>query len=147
MANSDARELKVQAVLGEVDRVRVFLRDTLASLPVTEEEVLQIELALHEICVNIAMYAYPKGAPGALHVRIWSGDGAVFMEIRDRGVPFDPGRKPDPDFAEKLRRGQPGGLGVFLFKTLMDGFEYRREAGENVLTIFKKIPSGPASAQ
>lgn len=147
MAGRDVRELTVPAVLEEVDRIRGFLRDYLRFLAVTEEEALPIELSLHEISVNIAMYAYPAGAAGDLSVRLWREDGSVFIEIRDRGIPFDPASKPDPDLLPKARRGQGGGLGVYFFKTLMDGFTYRREAGENILTIFKKIPAGPAPAQ
>jgi anti-sigma regulatory factor (Ser/Thr protein kinase) len=61
------------------------------------------------------------------------------MEIRDSGVPFNPADRPPPDLDEKIRRGTRGGLGVYLFKTLMDGYSYRRVGGENILTIFKKI--------
>jgi len=37
----------------------------------------------------------------------------------------------------KIRRGKPGGLGVYFFKTLMDGLSYRRASGQNVLTVRK----------
>jgi len=61
------------------------------------------------------------------------------MEIRDRGVPFDPADRPPPDLDEKIRRGTRGGFGVYLFKTLMDGFTYKRAGCENVLTVYKKL--------
>jgi anti-sigma regulatory factor (Ser/Thr protein kinase) len=35
-------------------------------------------------------------------------------------------------------------LGVFLTRELMDGFEYRREQGQNILTLSKTIqPQSP----
>jgi len=139
LTERDVRELVVPALLNEVDRIRRFLRDYLLGLALKEEDELKIELALHEICVNIAMYAYPEGRNGALALRIWRDDGCLFMEVRDRGIPFDPAQKPNPDLLTRVRHGKRGGLGVYFFKTLMDGFTYKRDGGENVLTVFKKI--------
>ncbi len=139
MTETDAQEIVVPASLKEVDRVRRFLRDFLDGLGLKEEDELKIELALHEICVNIALYAYPEGQAGGLAIRIWRDDGTLFMEIRDRGVPFDPVKKPNPDVMARLRRGKRGGLGVFFFRTMMDGLSYRRDGGENILTVSKKI--------
>jgi serine/threonine-protein kinase RsbW len=135
---SERRELTVRADLAEVDRVRAFLRDHLRDLALGEEDALKVELSLHEILVNIVLYAYPQ-APGEMTVRISGEPGTLVLEIRDSGVPFDPAGRPPPDLDEKIRRGSRGGLGVYLFKTLMDGFSYRREGGENVLTIRKAL--------
>ena len=134
-----AKEIVVPAALVEVDRVRRFLRDYLGGLGLKEEDELKIELALHEICVNIALYAYPEGRAGDLAIRIWRDEGTLFMEIRDRGVPFDPVKKPDPDLMARFRVGKRGGLGVFFFRTMMDGLSYRRDGDENILTVSKNI--------
>jgi serine/threonine-protein kinase RsbW len=134
----DSKELTVRADLAEIDRVRGFLRESLHGLPLAEEDLLKLELSLHEIFVNIALYAYP-GAAGEMSVRVWDDAGTFYMEIRDRGVPFDPIAWPPPDLDENIRRGTRGGFGVHLFKTLMDGFSYRRADGENILTIYKKL--------
>jgi serine/threonine-protein kinase RsbW len=139
LTKTDAQEIVVPASLQEVDRVRRFLRDYIGGLDLKEEDGLKIELALHEICVNIALYAYPEGRAGDLAIRIWRDDGTLFLEIRDRGVPFDPVKKPNPDVMARLRRGKRGGLGVFFFRTMMDGLSYRRDGGENILTVSKKI--------
>jgi anti-sigma regulatory factor (Ser/Thr protein kinase) len=133
----DVRELRVPAALREIDRVREFLRQATADLPFDEADRLKVELALHEICVNIARYAYPRGRKGEMTVRIWRDNGSLFIEVRDKGIPFNPVRKKNPDLVVKLRRGTPGGLGVYFFKTLMDGLSYRRTGGQNVLTVRK----------
>jgi serine/threonine-protein kinase RsbW len=135
----DIRELAVPALLGEVDRVRSFLHEYVADLGLDEEDGLKIELALHEICVNIALYAYPEDSAGDLAIRIWRDDRTLFMEIRDRGVPFDPVKKPDPDLIARFRVGTRGGLGVYFFRKMMDGLSYRRVGDENILTVSKKI--------
>lgn len=137
-----SREFKTRADLAEIDRVRAFLRRNVAGLALSDDDVMKLELSLHEIFVNIALYAYPQGG-GDLTLKIWSRDRTLFLEFRDRGVPFDPGNRPAPDLEEHIRRGRRSGLGIFLFKTLMDGYDYRRDGDENILTICKSI--GPAS--
>lgn len=139
MTEQDVREIRVPANLKEVDRVRDFLQDAIAGLPLNEQDRLKIELALHEICVNIVRYAYPRGRKGEMAIRIWRDDGSLYIEVRDKGIPFNPVRKKNPDLTVKLRRGVPGGLGVYFFKTLMDGLSYRRAGGQNILTVRKAI--------
>ncbi len=132
------RELRVKADLAEIDGVRAFLKENIRDLNLSEEDALNLELSVHEICVNIAMYAYPE-KQGDMTVRTWREGGAVFFETRDSGVPFDPATRPEPDIRENLRKGKRGGLGIFLYRKLMDGFSYRREGEENILTVFKNI--------
>ena len=139
MTGQDARELRVAADLKEVDRVRDFLLEAIAGLPLGDEDRLKVELALHEIFVNIARYAYPEGRQGDMVLRIWQDEGSLFIEVRDNGIPFNPVRKKNPDLMVKMRRGIPGGLGVYFFKTLMDGLKYRRVGGQNILTVRKSI--------
>jgi len=139
MTRTEEREIVVPAVLKGVQRVRTFLRDYVAGLGLDEEDSLKVELALHEICVNVAMYAYPKGPHGDMAVRLWREDGALVIEVRDKGVPFNPANKKAPNLLAKIKRGRPGGLGVYFYRTLMDGLTYRRVRGENILTVRKAL--------
>ena len=59
--------------------------------------------------------------------------------FRDRGVPFDPLAKADPDVTLAAEERQIGGLGIFMVKKSMDEVLYRYENGENVLTLRKKL--------
>jgi anti-sigma regulatory factor (Ser/Thr protein kinase) len=138
------KELRVRADLAEIGRLRAFLRAGLQGLGVGDEMAMKLELSLHEIFVNIAMYAYP-GGKGEMSLRIWSEDGTLHMEFRDTGIPFDPVAREATDIEARVRRGARGGYGIFLFKTLMDGYTYRRDGDENVLDVYKKLStSGPA---
>ena len=49
------------------------------------------------------------------------------------------------DIDESIRKEQTGGLGVYLSRSLMDGFDYKREDNQNVLTIYKNIKDAEAS--
>jgi anti-sigma regulatory factor (Ser/Thr protein kinase) len=141
MARIDVREITVPAALKSAERVREFVNDYVSGLGLDEEQRLKVELSLYEICVNIALYAYPQVPPGKgeMAVRLWREDGKLVIQVRDKGIPFNPVRKKNPDMLLRLRRGLPGGLGVYFYRTLMDGLTYRRVRGENVLTVRKTL--------
>ena len=40
---------------------------------------------------------------------------------------------------EMIRKGETGGLGIFLARRFMDGFDYKREDGQNILTMSKDV--------
>ncbi len=130
--------LKIASDLAELDRMRAFLKKSFEGLSVSDKDYFKIELALLEICVNIIRYAYPDDK-GEIFLKIWQSEEKMFLEIRDWGVPFDPRRLKEPDIQESIRSEKKGGLGVFLSRKLMDGFDYKREKDQNVLTIYKTI--------
>lgn len=137
--------LSIPAALDDIPAARQALRNFLGRFGLGETEVMKLELALHEVCVNVVLYAY-KGRPrGVIGFRFWEDNGRLGIEIRDTGVPFDPTGMPPPDFAERVRLGLRNGLGVYLYKVLADAYEYRREKSENVLTLFKNL--GRSDAQ
>lgn len=130
--------ITIHSELAELPKIRNFLRKSLKSFPLSEEVYYSFELALVEICINIIRYAFPQ-EKGQIHVKIWIQDRTIFLEIRDKGIAFDPTKAKKPVIKDIMRKEQKGGLGIFLSKKLMDGFEYRRESGQNILTINKSI--------
>lgn len=136
--------LKIASDLAELDKMRTFLKKSLEGLSVSDKDSFKIELALLEICVNIIRYAYPN-EKGEIFLKIWLDEGKMFLEIRDWGVPFDPRGLEEPDIKEIIKSEKRGGLGVFLSRKLMDGFDYKREEDQNVLTIYKTIKEARAS--
>jgi anti-sigma regulatory factor (Ser/Thr protein kinase) len=142
--NSRMKTLKIKSQLVELDRMRSFLKKYLKGLKISDKDYFKIELALLEICVNIIRYAYPQ-SNGDILIKAWNDERKMFFEIRDSGVPFDPRKLKTPDIEESIRKEQTGGLGVFLSRSLMDGFDYKREDDQNVLTIYKNIKEAEAS--
>ena len=59
--------------------------------------------------------------------------------MTDKGVPFDPLQKPDPDITLSAEDREIGGLGIFIAKKTMDSICYTYENGENILTMTKKL--------
>ncbi len=130
--------LTVRSELESLDAVRGFLKENLKRLGLSETEYFKIELSVVEICTNIIKYAYPAG-PGEIALKLWRAREKLYLEIRDSGIPFDPTKAKEPDIHEIIRRRKKGGLGIFLSRKLMDGFDYRREDTHNVLTICKVV--------
>ncbi len=132
------KSLKVKSELREIEKVRHFLQETLKELDLSEEAFFLIELSILEMCINIVRYAYPE-TKGEIAIKLWYQEGGLFFEIRDWGIPFNPENTKEPDVQDMLDQNQTGGLGIFLSRKLMNGFEYRRENGQNILTMHKKI--------
>jgi anti-sigma regulatory factor (Ser/Thr protein kinase) len=72
------------------------------------------------------------------HIRALRKIPAAHCRYGDSGIPFDPRSVPKPDIDRLILSRRTGGLGIYLARTLMDGFDYRREDGQNVLTLTKK---------
>jgi serine/threonine-protein kinase RsbW len=144
MTGTPASEMRIKADLRAPEKLRDFVKGILDRTPLGEEDRFKVELSLHEICINIVLHAYP-GRKGRLVVRSWAEGGRITFEFMDEGIAFDPGAAAPPDLGEKLRSGRRGGYGIFLYRTLMDGFEYRREGGKNILVVFKRVPGTPAA--
>jgi anti-sigma regulatory factor (Ser/Thr protein kinase) len=131
--------LSVRSDLSELNKIRAFLKRNMQVLKLSEEDYYIIELSLLEICINIIRYAYPEDEQGQIFLRTWQEEDRVYLEIRDNGIPFDPSHTKTPDIDEIMKTGKKGGLGVFLTRKLMDGFEYRRDEEQNILTIYKVL--------
>ena len=97
-------------------------------------------VAIEEVFVNVARYAYEDGEGDvSLEISFDKGSRDMRFVMRDRGVQFDPLVKPDPDITLSADDREIGGLGIFITKKTMDLVEYAYENGENILTMIKKI--------
>lgn len=114
-----------------------FLRHVLGEAGIRERLLLDLELAVEEAVVNVMTHAYP-GGQGVLVLGVMPGPGHVTIELRDRGVPFNPLLVPEPDVSAPLGKREIGGLGIHLIRTLMDEVSYEFRDGENILTLRKR---------
>ncbi len=104
----------------------------------------KLDLAVEEIYINIAHYAYqPESGTVEICCCITSEEDAevptVSITFRDKGKPFNPLEKADPDITLSADERNIGGLGIFLTKKFMDEVTYTYENGQNTLRISKKI--------
>ncbi len=133
--------LKISAAVDNLDQVIGFVDGHLEENACPLKLQMQIDVAVEEIYVNIAHYAYQGTEVGDAVISLWFEDDpkAVVIEFRDSGMPFDPLAKDDPDVTLSAAERQIGGLGIYMVKKSMDDMQYQRENGENILTIRKKL--------
>jgi sigma-B regulation protein RsbU (phosphoserine phosphatase) len=97
-------------------------------------------VAIEELFVNVARYAYENGDGDVkLGISYDEENRVLTFRMADKGIPFDPLKKPDPDLTLSAEEREIGGLGIFITKKTMDSVEYVYENGENILTMIKKI--------
>ena len=117
-----------------------FVEETLEGFECPMKIQTAICVAIEEVFVNVAHYAYPDGEGDmSLHIGFDDQSCAITFRMTDKGVPFDPLKKPDPDITLSAEEREIGGLGIFIAKKTMDSLTYAYENGENILTMIKKI--------
>lgn len=118
----------------------MFVDSELEQVGCSIKAQMQIDIAIDEIAANISLYAYTPGT-GKMEVRFEYEEEkrTAVISFIDSGVPFNPLEKEEPDTALSAEEREIGGLGIFLVRKTMDGMEYERKNGQNILTIRKKI--------
>ena len=97
-------------------------------------------VAIEEVFVNVAHYAYGESEGNmSLGIGFDEESRAITFRMTDKGIPFDPLKKPDPDISLSADEREIGGLGIFITKKTMDSLTYTYENNENILTMIKKI--------
>ena len=132
--------LTLDASTANLDKVLAFVDERLEALDCPMKVQMQIDVAVEEIFVNIASYAYgPETGQAEIRFRSEAETGTAEITFIDRGTPFDPLAKPDPDVTLSAEERQIGGLGIFMVKKSMDDMRYEYRDGQNILTIQKTL--------
>lgn len=129
--------LKIKAAPENAEAVLDFITVELERGNFPESAHSDILVAVEEIFVNIANYAYETDEGGDVDIFTHISD-RIFITFEDSGKPFNPHKKEDPDLDVPLMDREIGGLGVFFAKKLMDKVSYERIGDKNTLTITKK---------
>ena len=133
-------ELTLEATVENLYKVLEFVDKFLEEMDCPPKTQMQIDVSVEELFVNIAQYAYaPKTGQATIRVDTEKDPAAVSITFIDRGVPYDPLAKPDPDVMLSAQDRQIGGLGIFMVKKSMSSMAYEYRDGQNILTIKKLI--------
>lgn len=141
MEERDMKELVLEARIDNLEKVLEFINEQMDACGCSMKAQTQINIAVEEIFVNIASYAY-DGNPGSAKIEVLtSKEDPRFVEVTftDSGVPYDPLAKTDPDVSLSAEERQIGGLGIFLVKKSMDDVQYEYRDGKNILKIRKNL--------
>ena len=136
----DNYELELDALVENLTQVTAFVNNHLEAIDCPMKAQMQIELAVEEIFVNIANYAYaPEKGRATVRVEVMDDSVTVTITFIDRGVPYDPLAKEDPDVTLSAQERKIGGLGIFMTKKAMDDVSYEYKDGQNILTLIKNL--------
>jgi anti-sigma regulatory factor (Ser/Thr protein kinase) len=133
--------IHIQAQIDSLGTVRSFLNDSLDAAHCPSSVRYQIELAVEELFVNIANYAYEKKTGDAeitIDCKTENQNETMTIIIKDSGKEFNPLKHADPDVSTPLGKRELGGLGLLLVKQFMDDVQYEYFEGFNKTTL-KKI--------
>ena len=134
------REMDIAATLENLDTVMAFVDQQLEEVGCSMKAQMQIDIAVEEVYVIIAHYAYnPEVGGVTIRVQIEEDPLAVILTFIDKGKPYDPLAKEDPDVTLAAEDRQIGGLGIFMVKKSMDNVSYEYNEGRNILTLKKNL--------
>ncbi|HCA54439.1 MAG TPA: ATP-binding protein [Ruminococcaceae bacterium] len=132
------KEFKTEAKTENLHAVLGFIDEQLEQMDCPMKQQMKIDIAVEEIFVNIAHYAYvPKTGEVTIRMEFDHNPTEIEITFIDRGVPYDPLAKPDPDVTLSAKERVIGGLGIFMVKKSMDEVKYEHLDGCNILTIKK----------
>ena len=133
-------ELRIEAKIENLRQVMMFAEGELEKAGCSMKASLQIAVALEEIFVNIAHYAYGEQTGDVeIRIEVREPEGVAVIRTKDSGIPFDPLAKEDPDVTLSAEKRKVGGLGIFMVKQSMDHVAYEYQDGYNIFTMEKSI--------
>lgn len=135
------RRRHVFRVPARMESIRVVVakvRQKAEQVQFDEQAIYQCRLALDEACTNIIEHSYADKPDGEIEVVIRTHDGELSIQLTDFGEPYNPAIVPTPQIGERIENARPGGLGLYMMRTVMDEVSYTPGPRGNSLVMVKR---------
>jgi serine/threonine-protein kinase RsbW len=140
-------KITVASKLDNLAKIGTFVSDTARRLKMSNETILDVQVAVEEACTNIIEHAYSLKPDKPISVGCRLRNQEFIVRIRDFGAAFVPDSIAKPTLGKDVSERRPDGLGVFLMRKLMTRVKYKPdEARGNELTMVKRLPEPEAPA-
>lgn len=136
--SKDTAEIHLLAKTEHWEEVLEFVNTNLEAHDCSQRALLELDIAVEELFVNVANYAYHP-SDGPITIRMTFEGDMVTIVFIDEGTPYNPWEREDPDITLSAEERGIGGLGVYMVKMSMNHVEYVYEDNKNILTIHKNI--------
>lgn len=134
------KQMKTKARREQLESVLMFLEEELSSIKHNTKNKIQLFIAVEELFVNIASYAYyPSEGDAEIDIDTDNENNFVYITFIDSGKPYNPLEREDPDVTLSAKERKIGGLGIYMVKKSMDDMSYEYKNGCNILKIGKKM--------
>jgi serine/threonine-protein kinase RsbW len=132
--------LQVPSSTENLALIREFVTSVGRQATLSEEEIINLELAVDEACANVIEHAYGHDTTKAVSIRAIFDDEKLLISVIDEGRGFDPGKVQQESVEQLIHERKSGGLGIRLIRTLMDEVSYEIVPGQkNELHMTKLI--------
>ncbi len=133
------RRLIIPGILKKIPEASDFVVQAAQAAGLDERSVYYCQMAVDEWCTNVIEHGYgEENARNRITIYCQSGDHALSMTITDDAPAFDPTDLPGEQPSRLLEEREPGGLGWFFIKKMMDEVHYEYYDGHNTLTMIKR---------
>ena len=136
---NDQLELTLLNQRSEVARLQDQLETFARQHGLAARLLHDVQLALEEHLTNVFSYGYDDTLEHQIKVRVHLTLPELRVEVEDDGNPFNPLEWLAPDIAKPIEERPMGGLGIHMMRKSLDGMEYRRADGKNILVMIKRV--------
>ena len=142
----DHDTLKISLVndLRELAGIAAQIDDFCASRDLGPQVGYAVNLSVDEILTNTISQGYDDDEPHRIELIVCMEAETLVVVVVDDSNAFDVSQAPSSDFASSIEEINLDELGLFLVHQMMDGVEYQRLGGCNVVTLTKKTTGSGA---
>lgn len=136
--------LNLRSVSEDLETLCLFVEENALRAGLDKIQVNRIVLVVEEATLNIIRHAY-GGQEGKLELCCTPVQGGLEIRIVDEAPHFNLLEAPGVEVVTDIASQRIGGKGIHLIRGLTDVLRYRREGGQNVLTLcfFRKSGDAP----
>ena len=130
--------LEIPSSLTELSKARDFVREVCsvdAQWPLDEEDICQLELAVHEAIVNIIRHAYRDRIGQKILIEAHRRDDRLMFHLNHWGQSFNRKAVPPPVFDGTCENG----FGLFIIDHCVDEVSYiQNDKGKHTICLVKR---------
>ena len=139
-AMQHSASLQLIAGLDQLAVIRDFVQLEATRLGMDQSAIDDLLLAVTEVVTNSIEHGYEE-QPGPIAIEIGADSDSVLVSVSDRAPPFDPRLGPLPDLSVPPQLRPPGGLGLYLVRSITDELRYDPlpEGGNKTVLVKRRI--------
>ncbi len=133
------QKLTVAGNFENLAKIGAFVKQAAVQAGLDDRGIYAIHMAVDEACTNIIEHAYGGEGRGEIHLTCAAKKDGLQVIIYDQGAAFDPNQVPELDTQAPLQAREPGGMGLFFIRNLVDQAEFKFGTSRgNQLILFKR---------